>query len=105
MRVDLLTPFAEKDQAKGLGARWDATRKVWYVQDVDDLTPFLRWIPDLSAATRSGEGVPGSDVRASDKRASTTRAPTAITKPPEPIASCGCSALPWEDCMHLKIQT
>ena len=29
-RVDLDASFAEKDEAKRLGAPWDAGRKVWY---------------------------------------------------------------------------
>ncbi len=45
MRFNLSTPFAEKDQAKALGARWDPESKVWYVLDVEDLTPFKRWKP------------------------------------------------------------
>jgi len=37
-------PFAEKDQAKALGARWDATRKKWYVPSGVDIEPFSRWM-------------------------------------------------------------
>lgn len=33
-RIDLTVPFAEKDEAKRLGARWDGERKLWYVPDV-----------------------------------------------------------------------
>ena len=47
MRIDLVTPFAEKEEAKALGARWDAAKKNWYVTDVEELTPFLRWIPKV----------------------------------------------------------
>jgi len=53
MRINLVTPFAEKDSVKALGARWDSARKVWYIQNVSDLTPFLRWIPDLNTATET----------------------------------------------------
>jgi hypothetical protein len=28
MRINLVTPFAEKDAVKALGARWDAAKKV-----------------------------------------------------------------------------
>ena len=42
MRINLDCPYAEKDQAKALGARWDG--KTWYIIDVEDLTPFMRWI-------------------------------------------------------------
>lgn len=46
VRVDLKVPFAEKDKAKRLGARWDAAKRVWYVEDKEDLSPFLQWMPD-----------------------------------------------------------
>lgn len=45
MRTNLQVPFAEKDDAKRLGARWDAARKVWYVENKTDLSPFARWLP------------------------------------------------------------
>ena len=51
MRINLVNPLADKDTVKSLGARWDPAKKVWYVTDVVDLTPFLLWIPDLVAAT------------------------------------------------------
>ncbi|WP_294947622.1 exodeoxyribonuclease VII large subunit [Sulfurivirga sp.] len=43
----LEVPFREKDQAKALGARWDAVRRKWFVPDqlAHDLTPFQRWLP------------------------------------------------------------
>lgn len=44
MRVDLNVPFHEKDDAKALGAWWDAGRKTWFVRDVENLEPFQRWI-------------------------------------------------------------
>lgn len=39
----LKVPFAEKDEAKSLGARWNAERKSWYVPDGKDTEPFSRW--------------------------------------------------------------
>eukprot|EP01045_Picozoa_sp_COSAG04_P022952 COSAG04_NODE_2663_length_3766_cov_2.381238_5_plen_81_part_01 len=44
-RVDLRCPFAEKDEAKGLGAAFDWTSRVWYVPAGRDLAPFSRWLP------------------------------------------------------------
>ena len=44
MRVNLKCPFSEKDQAKALGAQWDATRKTWFVTDPPDMQPFMRWL-------------------------------------------------------------
>ena len=38
-------PFAEKDEAKALGARWDPTAKRWFVAAGHDLSPFRRWVP------------------------------------------------------------
>lgn len=45
MRVNLKVPYEQKDAAKRLGARWDSTRQTWYVENKDDLSPFLRWMP------------------------------------------------------------
>jgi hypothetical protein len=55
MRINLVTPFAEKDEAKALGARWDSAKKCWYIVDVADLTPFLRWIPDIVSLSALGD--------------------------------------------------
>lgn len=45
-RVDLNVPFSEKDEAKKLGARWDASSKVWYVPEGTDPHAFERWLPN-----------------------------------------------------------
>jgi hypothetical protein len=42
--LDLRVPYAEKDEAKALGARWDPTRRCWYVPPGLDTKPFQRWI-------------------------------------------------------------
>jgi hypothetical protein len=42
----LIVPYAEKDQAKALGARWDAAGKTWYVPEGMMLEPFECWLPD-----------------------------------------------------------
>ena len=99
MRINLVTPFAEKDTVKALGARWDPAKKVWYITDVVDLTPFLRWIPDLVAATEKSVEAPAQ------KSASTTMDPIrrsdgVITKSTVEVPCCDCKVLPWEDCEH-----
>jgi hypothetical protein len=56
MRFNLKVPFAEKDAAKQLGARWDAANKLWYVEDKADMSPFSKWSPtprDASAPPSS----------------------------------------------------
>lgn len=90
MRINLVTPFAEKDAAKALGARWDATKKLWYIVDVADLTPFLRWIPDVDAATSV----------AVDGVVPATRSAGVITTSNFKIPPCGCNVRAWEDCPH-----
>ncbi|MDQ1835226.1 DUF5710 domain-containing protein [Massilia scottii] len=44
-RIDLNVPFGEKDEAKGLGARWDGSLKLWYIPDGVSSAAFSRWIP------------------------------------------------------------
>ena len=39
----LKVPYAEKEEAKQLGARWDPKRKKWYVPAGVDAAPFERW--------------------------------------------------------------
>ena len=42
-REDLRVPFAQKDEAKTLGARWDPVKRVWYVPAGMDSAPFKKW--------------------------------------------------------------
>jgi hypothetical protein len=93
MRINLVTPFAEKEAAKALGARWDATKKLWYIVDVADLTPFLRWIPDVDAAT-----APTADTVAPIQRSAGV-----ITTSTIKVQHCGCTVRAWEDCPHTSI--
>jgi hypothetical protein len=97
MRINLVTPFAEKDAVKALGARWDAARKVWYIVDAADLTPFMRWIPDMAAASDQF-GV--SATQTSPAKVPASSSPGVITKPAKEVTHCGCEVLPWEDCKH-----
>lgn len=54
MRTNLKVPYAEKDKARSLGASWDAARKVWYIENVENVAPFMRWMPQhLTAPARS----------------------------------------------------
>lgn len=96
MRINLVTPFAEKDAAKALGARWDAAKKCWYIVDIADLTPFLRWIPDMNAAMEMS----GHPPRTTMPKASMTTPAKAPVKSIHDVTDCGCNVLPWEDCKH-----
>jgi hypothetical protein len=99
MRINLVTPFAEKDAVKALGGRWDAAKKVWYITDVADLTPFMRWIPDLEAATEKSVGSEGHSPK-STAVAPIRRSEGVITKSAVEVVGCDCKVLPWEDCGH-----
>jgi exodeoxyribonuclease VII large subunit len=44
-RVDLKVPYAEKDQAKFQGARWDQVNQTWYAPPGTDLENLMRWMP------------------------------------------------------------
>lgn len=41
----LTVPWADKDQAKALGAKWDATRCSWYIPADTDMGKFKQWSP------------------------------------------------------------
>ena len=99
MRINLVTPFAEKDAAKALGARWDATKKCWYIVDMDDLKPFMRWIPNLDAAKDTGAAAPASPKVSAKAATAKTKPPVASQSSVE-VPHCGCQVLPWEDCEH-----
>lgn len=44
----LAVPFAQKDQAKALGAKWNPERKVWFVPAGRPTSPFKRWFSDTA---------------------------------------------------------
>jgi hypothetical protein len=90
MRINLVTPFAEKDAVKALGARWDAAKKCWYITDVADLTPFARWIPNMNTAMAGAQA--GATAQ--------TTPGFSLPNPANDKADCGCDVLPWENCIH-----
>jgi len=99
MRTDLKVPFAEKDAAKALGARWDPAKKIWHVVDAKDLTPFQKWIPNLDEWSEKS----GSDAAQSSKppaKAAKTGSEGVITISATRDQHCGCKVLPWVDCEH-----
>jgi exodeoxyribonuclease VII large subunit len=50
----LNVPFAQKDPAKALGARFAGAVKRWYVEPGTDLVPFGAWLP--AGAASAGDG-------------------------------------------------
>lgn len=52
----LNVPFAEKEQVKSLGGRWDSENKKWFVPHGVDITLFEKWSSSAtSAAVNPGE--------------------------------------------------
>jgi hypothetical protein len=98
--MDLDVPYAEKDAAKALGARWDSTRRCWYVPEGLDPASFLRWVktPPPSAPA----SLPGLNLRAPE--AYVVTAPRRCWKCGEPTLVAGFLMAPgfqdfsvWED--------
>jgi hypothetical protein len=93
MRMNLKVPFAEKDEAKKLGAKWDSVQKIWYVENKADLSPFSKW---SASPQESGDG-----------DALTPKKPSANTQAAAGMLIVGsdyvrrpriCDCLPWEAC-------
>ena len=53
----LTVSFKDKDAAKGLGAKWDAAQRQWYVPDGRELAPFSMWLQAGSAAASNSKEV------------------------------------------------
>lgn len=61
----LNVPYAQKDAAKALGARWDPAKKKWYVPAGVDVAPFAGWRIDqlgLASAGSVGRGAAGGSM-------------------------------------------
>jgi hypothetical protein len=44
-RINLKVPFDQKDQAKAVGAKWDAKIKRWYIDADVDMGKYRQWLP------------------------------------------------------------
>lgn len=88
----LKVPYAEKDQAKALGAKWDYETKTWQCPSNLDAGMFQKFYPTLLT----------QDVQDNLK-----------SKLPKPVlrykkmkttgaleATCDCTVAPWEHCRH-----
>ena len=69
--INLKVPFNEKDQAKSLGARWNAEAKLWYVPQGVDATPFEKWLssapnPAPNTAPAQAAAKPVAQLKAGD---------------------------------------
>ena len=87
IRIDLNVPYAEKDEAKALGARWDRESQTWYAPSGTELGRLNRWLPrDLrgeptlqaSSETAGGKGVALTELLARIKVAIDRGLPEAV---------------------------
>ena len=46
MKTYIDVPLAASHRARALGARWDMSRKSWFVPDGVDLRLFKEWMPE-----------------------------------------------------------
>ena len=53
MRTELDVPFSHKEEAKALGAKWDRTKKIWYVPSGVNPEPFAEWLPGVDRSDPS----------------------------------------------------
>ena len=49
-KIYIQVSYNDKDHAKALGAKWDATKKSWYIFDYFDVTLFAKWYYNLTPA-------------------------------------------------------
>ena len=111
MRTYLKVPFSEKEEVKALGARWDSAKKEWYAFRPENLTPFLKWLPEAAgfsekkaiAALAKATKKPEKKLRVKPSQTPLELYPEAAQAPQivlsRPVA-CGCDVLPWDDCIH-----
>jgi hypothetical protein len=77
-KIYLNVPFAQKDEAKALGARWDAIKKKWFVPADKDIALFARWQTE-AGAVESLPSKTSSSSSSSQKTASGARTHATIT--------------------------
>jgi hypothetical protein len=112
----LNVPYAEKDDARALGARWNPTRKRWYVPDGVALAPFERWLPAGGADGASASPAAGTSA-GPKKRVDTAAAKLAVganyvelahdCNPFAPCAECAAqlAGTPWTAAQAALVQT
>lgn len=79
-KIYLNVPYAQKDAAKALGAKWDAANKKWYVPTDKDVTLFAKW-QAVAASEPSAKSKPAAQASFGKSPSSTdSSVHVAITK-------------------------
>ena len=106
-RVYLNVPYAEKDSAKALGARWCAVKRQWWVSNVGACPGVHRWLvpgrlreqakeaDDFLRRTHVGKKVKRPKARPVDPHA-----PRSTPRIDFSLPDCACTSPPWEHCPH-----
>ncbi|HEY8035920.1 MAG TPA: DUF5710 domain-containing protein [Methylobacter sp.] len=90
-KIYLNVPFAQKDEAKALGARWDAINKKWFVPADKDIALFARWQAESGAVELPRPKTLSSDS-APKQAASGARTHATI----KDFVAYNCDAPPWD---------
>ena len=78
-KVYLNVPYAQKDAAKALGARWDAANKKWYVPAGKDISLFAAWQPsDASESASAAASSPKSRAASANNLSSANNGSDAV---------------------------
>lgn len=67
-KIYLNVPFAQKDEAKALGARWDAVQKKWFVPAGKDIALFAKWQAESGAVEPLRSTTPSANINSSPKK-------------------------------------
>jgi hypothetical protein len=92
-KIYLNVPYAEKDAAKAVGAKWDAANKKWYAPASVDISLFGKW-HDLALAVAPSKKPGGKQATPPTGK---TGSPGVFTQPTikDFVAYAG-DAPPWE---------
>jgi hypothetical protein len=84
-------------------------RKTWYIQDIEDLTPFMQWITPtrLTMAAECKKLMKPSHQRVKKKRVDRIDSKPGVATQcrDQSLPDCGCTHIaPWEHCQHTEPQ-
>ena len=85
-------PYAQKDEAKALGARWDPAKKQWYAPANIDMTVLAKW------QAQPGSKKPSTTKRKTKSSTSGKKVVSGITTygKNKDLTSCNDNSPPWD---------
>ena len=93
----LNVPYAQKDAAKALGARWDPANKKWYVPNGKDLALFAQWSVDNETTDVSSPTKPATRARIAVASTNSHSSTGVITHPSiKDFVAYSGDAPPWD---------